>query len=83
MYNASIPSGLSMEVQGVILFLEFGLCVGCLFLLIGVLFFGYKIKLFKKKKIEEEEERDLDLTVERNQIRKDENLQKDFMKSLG
>ena len=45
MYNASVPSTLSMEVQGLLLFLNFSICMGGLFFLIGHLFFNYSVNL--------------------------------------
>lgn len=55
MYNASVPSTLSLEVQGLLLFLNFTICMGGLFFLIGNLFFNYSVNLercfsFCKKK---------------------------------
>lgn len=45
MYNASVPSTLSLEVQGLLLFLNFTICMGGLFFLIGNLFFNYSLNL--------------------------------------
>jgi hypothetical protein len=45
MYNASVPSTLSLEVQGLLLFLNFTVCMGGLFFLIGNLFFNYSVNL--------------------------------------
>jgi hypothetical protein len=90
MYNASVPSSLSIEVQGCLLFTVFIACCGILFLLIGVLFFNYDVtKLFKRKKNKKEVvdssssssgEEGVDKL--REQIRKDKTLQKEFMEEL-
>jgi hypothetical protein len=81
MYNASIPSTLSLEVQGIIIGSQFVFCVAVLFVIIGIVFFNYKLKCCKKKKKIDNLEEGVDL--EREKIRKDKQLQQEFFKELG
>ncbi len=81
MYNVSIPSNLSLEVQGIIIGFQFLFCVSVLFVVIGVVFFNYKLKCCKKKKKIDNLEEGVDL--ERENIRKDKQLQEEFFKELG